>query len=155
MQTTKIKSFTLSELLVVIIITVIVVGLAFSVLSLVQKQIRSIEKNFKKTTELSLLEQRLWQDFNNHNMINYSDGKIIMISDIDSVFYSIKPDYLIRNNDTINLKLTVNKVYYIGKEIKSGYIDAVSVSASQELPDYSIFVSSQKDAAHFINQNGF
>lgn len=155
MQTTKIKSFTLSELLVVMIITVIVVGLAFSVLSLVQKQIRSIEKNYKKTTELSLLEQRLWQDFNNHNMISYSDGKIIMMSDIDSVFYSFKPDYSIRNKDTINLKLTIGDAYYMGNKVKSGYIDAVSVSANQELPDYSIFISSQKDAAHFINQNGF
>lgn len=40
----KVKSFTLSELLVVMIITAIVVGMAFSVLRLVQKQIHTIQK---------------------------------------------------------------------------------------------------------------
>ncbi|TEB40727.1 hypothetical protein D0809_29130, partial [Flavobacterium circumlabens] len=37
----KVKSFTLSELLIVMIITAIVVGMAFSVLRLVQKQIHT------------------------------------------------------------------------------------------------------------------
>lgn len=154
MQPTKVKSFTLSELLVVMIITVIVVGITFGVLSLVQKQIRTIEKNFQKTTELSLLEQQLWQDFYQHNKVLYSEEKLIMISDIDTIEYTFKSGYSLRNKDTIALKLTPAKTYYMGTEIKSGYIDAISISADQEIPDYSIFVTAKKDAAHFINKNG-
>ncbi|HBI00707.1 MAG TPA: hypothetical protein DDY18_03685, partial [Flavobacterium sp.] len=61
----KVKSFTLSELIVVMIITVIVVGIAFSVLLLVKKQIKGIEKNYQKTTQLALFEEKFWRDFNN------------------------------------------------------------------------------------------
>lgn len=154
MQHTKVKSFTLSELLVVMIITAIVVGLAFSVLNLVVKQIRTIEKNFQKNTELSLFEQHLWQDFNEHNTIKYSDSKLIFLSDIDTVHYIFNEEYVLRNRDTIRTKLSIDNTYHLGRKVRSGYIDAISLSA-KELPDYSIFVSSKSDASHFMNQHGF
>lgn len=153
MQQTKVKSFTLSELLVVMIITAIVVGLAFSVLNLVARQIRTIEKNFQKNTELSLFEQRLWQDFNEHSTIKYSDSKLILLSDVDTVYYTFNEEHVLRNRDTIHTKLSIDNTYYLGRKVRSGYIDAISLSA-KELPDYSIFVSSKSDASHFMNQDG-
>jgi len=155
MQPTKVKSFTLAELLVVMIITVIVVGLAFSVLNLVQRQIRSIEKNFRKTTELSLLEQQLWQDFNQHSTVIYSVDKITLQSDLDTIIYAFTPQYSLRDNDTISAKLKVDKIYYEGREVKSGLIDAISLSGDKQLPDYSIFVSAAMDGTHYMNQDGF
>lgn len=152
---TKVRSFTLSELLVVMIITAIVVGLAFSVLNLVQKQVRGIEKNFEKTTELALFEQRLWQDFNQHNLITYSTDKIILQSDIDTVFYAFKPEFVLRDNDTIRAKVQVEKLYYEGQQVKAGYIDGILISGEDELPKYSIFVSSKMDGAHYMNKDGF
>ena len=68
---TKTPSFTLLELLVVMIITAIVVGMAFSVLRLVQNQIHAIKSNFEKTSTLALFEQQLWQDFNDKNEIQF------------------------------------------------------------------------------------
>tara|TARA_R110002094_G_scaffold202065_1_gene173391 strand:+ start:295 stop:504 length:210 start_codon:yes stop_codon:yes gene_type:complete len=59
----KIKAFTLSEMVVVTILTSIIVGIAFSVLSLVQRHMYSIKQNFNNNTELSKLEQALWIDF--------------------------------------------------------------------------------------------
>ena len=125
MQTSKIKSFTLSELLVVMIITAIVVGLAFSVLGLVRNQIYTIEKNYSKTTELALLEQVLCQDFNTCNTAKFDNGMLILISDIDTIRYSFQPEYLLRNQDTINLKLKIDRRYYCGKQVRSAYIDAI------------------------------
>jgi hypothetical protein len=141
-------------MLVVIVITVIVVGIAFSVLSLVLKQIRGIEENFQKTTELSLLEQRLWQDFNKHNFVVLANNKITVSSISDTIVYIFENDYILRDLDTIPLKTEVQKAYYLGRETSSGYIDAVSISAYKEVPDYSIFVSAKHDAAHFINKDG-
>lgn len=153
MQDTKLKSFTLSEMLVVLIITAIVVGMAFSVLGLVQKQIRGIEKNFGKTTDLALLEQQLWQDFNGHNSIGFQNEKITLISAIDTVQYVFKEGFVLRNNDTIDARLKIDRALYDGTEVKSGSIDAISVSAT-ELPDYMIFVYSQSDATLNMNQDG-
>lgn len=154
MPKNKIKSFTFPELLVVMIITAIVVGMAFSVLRLVQKQIHAIETNFNKTTSLALFEQRLWQDFNELNTIefNVKENSLLLESEMDTVVYSFQENYLIRNNDTIKLKLITNKFLFKGKEVQGGIIDAVLISAKAELLDYEIFVSKKNDVTLFMNQ---
>lgn len=155
MEQNKIKSFTLSELLVVMVITAIVVGIAFSVLNLVQKQIREVQKNYAKTTELALLEQHLWQDFNLYNNAIFNEQKLLLFSDTDTITYSFNTDYTLHNTDTIPLKIEVSRMYYLGKQVQSGPVDALSIIAERELPDYSIFVSLKHDASHFINHDGF
>ena len=56
MQTnSKVQAFTLSEMIVVLIITSIVIGMAFSVLRLVQKHMGGIQDNFNRSTELNRL----------------------------------------------------------------------------------------------------
>ena len=155
MQGTGLKSFTLPEMLVVMIITAIVVGMAFSVLSLVQKQVRSIQKNFDRTTQLSLLEQRLWQDFNSYNTVSCQDEKLTMLSDRDTVHYSFTDDFVLINKDTTHVRLKITKLFYQGREVRFGTIDAVAVSADAELPGYSFFVSSTPDATLNMNNDGF
>ncbi|MEM9650388.1 MAG: prepilin-type N-terminal cleavage/methylation domain-containing protein, partial [Bacteroidota bacterium] len=59
----KLRAFTLSEMLVVLLLTVIVVGLAFSVLNLVQRQMSGIESNYARNTAFDQLKQSLWVDF--------------------------------------------------------------------------------------------
>lgn len=154
MAARKLKSFTLSELIVVMIITAIVVGMAFSVLRIVQKQIHTIQSNFEKTSTLSLFEQKLWQDFNEPHNIMYDSSKqlLIMISEIDTVTYSFQEKFSMRNQDTIKLKVIPKKVFFRGKEISSGQIDAISIFAETELPDYQIFVSKKNDLTFFMNQ---
>ena len=154
MQKNKLKSFTLPELLVVMIITAIVVGMAFSVLRLVQKQIHIIETNFEKTSSLALFEQKLWQDFNELNTIQFNENtnSLLMESEMDTVLYSFQENYILRNSDTIKLKLVANKLFFKGKEVKEGNIDALSISGIAELPDYEIFVSKKNDVTLSMNQ---
>jgi prepilin-type N-terminal cleavage/methylation domain-containing protein len=155
MTKNKIQSFTLPELLVVMIITAIVVGMAFSVLRLVQKQIHVIEINFEKTNSLALFEQRLWQDFNELNTIQFNtkNSSLLMESEMDTVVYSFQKNYTLRNNDTIKLKLVVSKFLFKGKEVQTGEIDALSISGKAELPDYEIFISKKNDITLFMNQD--
>lgn len=158
MSKNKIKSFTLSELLIVMVITAIVVGMAFSVLRLVQKQIHTIQKNFDKTSALALFEQRLWQDFNELHSIQYevNGNSLSMESEMDTVVYSFQEDYTLRNSDTLRLKLTLDKILFKGKEIQQGPTDAISISGKEELLDYEIFISKKNDATLFMNlENGF
>jgi prepilin-type N-terminal cleavage/methylation domain-containing protein len=158
MPKNKIKSFTLPELLVVMIITAIIVGLAFSVLRLVQKQIYTIQTNFEKTNNLILFEQRLWQDFNELNTIqsNSEERSLLMESEIDTVRYAFKENYILRNKDTIKLKIILNKFLFEGKEVQKGNIDALLISGKLELPDYQIFISKKNDITLFMNmEDGF
>jgi type II secretory pathway pseudopilin PulG len=157
MTNAKIKSFTLPELLVVMILTAIVVGMAFSVLRLVQKQIRIIETNFEKTSSLALFEQKLWQDFNEMNRIQFDakNSSLLMESEMDTVTYFFQKNYVLRNADTIKLRLVTDKLFFQGKEIQDGTVDALSISGKEELPDYEIFVSKKNDLTLFMNQDGF
>jgi hypothetical protein len=154
MATGKVKSFTLSELLIVMIITAIVVGMAFSVLRLVQKQIHTIQTNFEKSSTLSLFEQKLWQDFNEPHNITYNEQKqlLLMLSEIDTVTYSFREKYTLRNNDTIPLQLTIQKIFFNGKKVQNGNMDAITLSAATTLTDYEIFLSKKNDVTFFMNQ---
>ena len=151
---TKTPSFTLPELLVVMIITAIVVGMAFSILRLVQNQIHAIQTNFEKTSTLALFEQKLWQDFNDKNEIQFNEkeNSLLMESEMDTVIYSFQENYILRNTDTIKLKLQLNKLFFNGKEVQGDTIDALSISGKAELPDYEIFVSKKNDLTLFMNQ---
>jgi prepilin-type N-terminal cleavage/methylation domain-containing protein len=150
----KVKSFTLPELLVVMIITAIVVGMAFSVLRLVQKQIYTIEMNFEKTSRLALFEQKIWQDFNELSFIEYNENKhsLLLQSEMDTVLYSFQEKYTLRNTDTLKLKLDITRLFFEGKAVKGGNIDAMSISGTGELPDYEIFVSKKNDLTLSMNQ---
>lgn len=155
MQDTKVKSFTLSEMLVVMIITAIVVGLAFSILSLVQRQIHTIKSNFDTTTELALMEQRMWQDFYSHNSFSYYDRNLYLLSSNDTVTYTFSDDFTLRNTDTIRTSLTVSKLFYMGRDVISGPIDAIAINAEAELPGYSFFIFSTPDATQKMNEHDF
>ena len=136
------------------VITAIVVGIAFTVLSIVQQQIRKIQENYKKTTELTLLEERLYWDFHRHNFIVYKDNGLTFISEIDTISYTFDSNYIIRDLDSIECEISIGKLYFDGKEVTAGRIDAITISAEKEIPNYSIFVSGQKDATYDMN-HGF
>jgi len=153
----KVKSFTLSELLVAMIITVIVVGLAFTVLNLVTKQITVIQKNYNRSTELAFFKQRIWLDFNANNEIVFNEvnNQLILKSDFDLIYYDFKGDYVLRNDDTLRVKIQVEKLLFQGKEITKGYVDAVSFLEEKDADDSLFFVFKDNDATFFMNKDGF
>lgn len=158
MKNPKVKSFTLSELLVVMIITAIVVGLAFSVLRLVQRQIHLIQKNYDKSIELALFEQKLWQDFNEYPIVAFhlKSNKLQLESEKDTIIYLFESENVIRNKDTIKIKVVVESVFLEGRKVKERNIDAIRLNAETELPEYVIFVFRKLDVNFYMNrEDGF
>lgn len=153
----KVKSFTLSELLVAMIITVIVVGLAFTVLNLVKKQIIFIQDNYNKTNEFALFKQSIWLDFNRNNTVffNLNEKKIIFKSATDSIYYTISDDFVLRNKDTLNVNINIEKLLFQGNEVSQGNIDGISLVENKEGIDSHFFVFKKNDATLFMNQDGF
>ncbi|MFC4816004.1 MULTISPECIES: type II secretion system protein [unclassified Flavobacterium] len=142
----KLQSFTLAELIVVMIITGIVVGLAFSVLRIIQKQIEVIGKDNEKAVEVVFLEQMLWSDFNRMQIVETTHlRQLKMKSELDSVVYDFKEDFVLRNRDTIRVKATIENVFFESVTTRTGTIDAVSVSCENEIKGYKIFVFKKND----------
>ncbi|PWK20023.1 type II secretion system protein [Xanthomarina spongicola] len=148
----KIKAFTLSEIIVVLILTSIVVALAFSVLSLVQKHMRSIEENLKEHTIINKLEVSLSLDFNRFSKINYNDmeQELRFYNEIDTIQYQFNSDYIVKELDTFKIQLQNKKLYFEGEPKQNGNIDAIKLTISNNNSNKFIFVYKQNDATSFI-----
>ena len=150
----KVKAFTLSEMIIVLMLTTIVVGLAFSVLRLVQSHMFSIKENFETQTEVQKLQESLSIDFNRYASVNYhpENKRLFFKNEIDSIAYQIEDEFIVRESDTFNLKVKEPRFFYRGSLIPNGKVDAFKCSiltGSQLTKD--IFVYQKLDAADQMN----
>jgi len=140
-------------MIVVLILTSIVVGLAFTVLTLVQKQMLGIQSNFQTNTELHLFEQSLWLDFNRYNTIEFDDleNSIKFSTAIDSVTYSFNEKNIVKDPDTFAIPVKFKTLYFDGKQIENGYIDAMKLETTKALQNKKVFIFKRNDANAFMN----
>ena len=149
----KFKAYTIAEILVVLVITAIVVGLALSVLSLVQKQMTALQYNEENNLALKTLETRLFIDFNTHDKILIkSPDKLLMINTKDTLLMSLAQQYIIINQDTTRLNLKSYKTYFEGQEKQNGYIDALELNIEiNKNISKPLFIFKQNDADSKLN----
>ena len=144
---TKVKAFTLNEMVIVMIISTIVVGLAFTVLSLVQKHMWSIQQNFSLNTEFNRLEQAFWIDINNYGTIKYDEieNELKLNTPLDSTIYKFKQGYVLKDKDTFNISLE-QKLFFF----KSGIVDAFRLQLPKKYKDQHLFIFKINDATQFV-----
>ncbi|WP_323787688.1 PulJ/GspJ family protein [Psychroserpens sp.] len=149
----KIKAYTLSEMIIVLILTSIVVGLAFSVLGLVQKHMTAIQSNYGRNLELNRLESILWMDFNRYPNITYNSiqNELKFASEIDSIRYKFTDKHIIRKQDTFDLFFQNKQFYFNGELIQEQNIDAIKLEASEKFQYQSLFIFKSNDANTFMN----
>ena len=149
---TKVQAFTLNEMVIVMIISTIVIGLAFTVLTLVQRHMWSIKQNFSLNTEFNRLEQTLWIDTNKFNTIKYNETEqeIKFKSILDSTSYQFRSEYVLKDRDTFHIKIEQQTFYFNGNEVNEGTVDALQLKLSKQYKDQTIFVFKHNDAIQFI-----
>ena len=153
-MTSKIKAFTLSEMLVVLLLTLIIVGLAFSVLRLVQEQMKGIEGVYMRNTEFNLFRQSLWNDFNQNDGIWYHPGKeeLVFANGLREITYRLDENHIIKARDTFNLKIASQKFFFKGKERTGGKIDALDMALSKQDGSQQLFVFKKNSATCYLNE---
>lgn len=150
----KIKSFTIAEMLVVMILTTIVISIAILVLNLVQTELRGIQQNFKNNTELRTLEQTLWLDFNkNEILVDTKSNQFMCISPLDTVIYKFTENYVLRNNDTLKVVIEEHKLFLDMKPSLTN-ADAIELKLSKEFQNKQLFIFKTKAASYYMNKNG-
>ena len=148
----KIKSFTLTEMMVVLVISAIVVGLAFTILGIVQKNMLSIEENYTYSTELTQLEVALTADFNSFTSVDWIENQDMLqfSSPLASRSYVFYQDSIVSDISMFKVQLKDKSFFFEGKNINSGSIDAIKLKFAKTSDNHAIFVYKKNDPAiHF------
>lgn len=151
--TKKILAFTISELIIVLILTSIIVGLAFSVLTLVNKQIIATRKNYDKKLEIEKLQMALFIDFNKFSNTNFkkNSDELLFYNNLNRVNYKFFENHVLRDKDTIFVAIANKLLFFNGKPIFNGKIDAIKIETSKAFNETKIFAFRQNDASTFMN----
>jgi type II secretory pathway pseudopilin PulG len=154
----RLKSFTLSEMLVVLIITAIVVGLAFSVLTLVRKQVFNLQSNTDQKINQDLLQSKLFIDFNTYTEAFVEESnKLKFKNEVDSVFYIFEENLIKLDRDTLCRNLNQVQFLYKNNNVKQGRVDAVKYSVETKqgvFTNYFIYKSNDALEINEISLNG-
>ncbi|WP_430909525.1 prepilin-type N-terminal cleavage/methylation domain-containing protein [Maribacter sp. 2-571] len=148
----KIPGFTLSEMMVVLVITLIVVGLAFSVLRLVQRQITGIGQNYATNSEINRFKQALWVDFQTYPTLYFSekDQTLTCGNPLAAKTYRFQKEWIIREKDTFAISTDQLFFFRDGATILEGAIDAMELKTIESQGAKIIFVHQTNAADEYM-----
>lgn len=154
MKVLKVSSFTLSELLVVMAVSGILVTGAFYALNSVQKQVENLQKMFELEQKIYVLERQFFKEFQSKSIYYNTDDNTLRIEDPNhkNVEYKFRSGYLLRNADTLGIQMKVNAVYEKGNIKKEGVIDAIDLQVEGVYNPNRLFISKRNDAAFYMNK---
>ncbi|PRP65880.1 hypothetical protein [Nonlabens agnitus] len=150
--TSRIPAYTLAELIVVMILTTIVVGLAFSTLRLVQSHMTAIQANYDKKREVGQFNSLIELDFNRFNNITYDKNTDVLTfkNPLDSLNYQFSESKIIMGEQTLNIPISEKVFFYDGEKREAGEIDAIRV-VMDSLNKAQFFVFKVNDPTRKIN----
>lgn len=122
----KIKAFTLSEMLVVMATTIIILGFCFLILRWTQNYFSQYTSYIENKTIATRTVHHLKMDFNRfENILVLSENQFLFYSPLDTVRYQIESEYIIRKKDTVKIKVNDFIFYNRGQKVQVGAIDAL------------------------------
>lgn len=154
MKNTKLKAFTLAEMIVVLVVASIVISMGFLVLNMVRKQVSLIQTNYQKKQEVQFFEATLTRDFNKRNaFFDKKQERLILKSTKDSISYTFLDQFIVREMDTLNLEVKNKKLFLDGVKVKGEFIDAIEISLSEHFSNKQLFIQQKKDASFYLNND--
>ena len=149
----KVTGFTIHEMVVVVLLTSLVVGLAFSVLGLVRKQMGAIRQNFQYQEAVHKFEQRLWLDMHRCNYAYYDirNNELKMTNVLSTVTYRFGDQYVLRNADTLEMVIAKKQWYFDGQRVENGLVDALELTTARNFLSRDLFIFKDNDADIYMN----
>lgn len=141
-------------MLVVLLITTIIVSMAFMVLRLVQQQMRAVQSNYVTSHQILDLKQRLWMDFNRNDQVHFDAKSNVLLlgNPIQPQTYQFEEQHIIVENDTVDLKLTQKQFYLLGEQVQNGPLDAMKLKIAVGKQTHEIFVRKENAATTQMNE---
>ncbi|MDC8005214.1 prepilin-type N-terminal cleavage/methylation domain-containing protein [Aureisphaera galaxeae] len=152
----KIPAFTLTELMVAMTLSTVVIGIGYTVMGLISRNIVAIQNNYSSSTQIELLEQQMTVDFHRYHDISYDpiERTLKMKNPIDSISYTFSEQVLLRQTDTVLSQGIAPKYFWQGTEVTKGNIDALKMEWGPEEKKSFLFLYQEIDAARYMTTNG-
>jgi competence protein ComGC len=145
----KIEAFTIQEMIVVLIVSSLVISISMVVLNLLQIQVINVKKGYATATEIRLFERILSNDFQLYDFsISNNTAEITGVSETGTIQYRFKTDFVLRNQDTLFVKVDEKTFYVDNIKVTSGVVDAIDMSINQK----KRFFQKQKAASYYMKQ---
>jgi hypothetical protein len=145
----KHPAFSIQESLVVLVITVIVVGLAFSVLSLINGQLLGMQTALNIGMQNDKTEEQLWIRFNKADRVYYQNSRL-QFEGMTRIYQAqLSDSSMVIERDTLQLELDSLRLYFKGQEVQAGEIDALELFCNNGLRQ--IFVNKVNAATSYMN----
>ncbi|MFV8282627.1 hypothetical protein ACNKXS_13840 [Christiangramia marina] len=150
----KIAAFTLSELLVVLVISIIIIGTALSAINIINNNIAEYRIWYSTMSKKRDLESRLSIDFHKSQSVlfNRSENKLIFKmfeGSLNYVEYKFLENKIIMKSDTFRIPYQTYKVFFNGNEINGQEADALKIIFSNSEKDF-LFVSKFNSAQNIL-----
>ncbi|GAB5400858.1 MAG: hypothetical protein Aureis2KO_24430 [Aureisphaera sp.] len=155
-QIAKIPAFTLTEMMVGMALSTVVIGLAYMIMSLMGRNVSAIQDNYSTTTQIDLLEQQMTVDFNHYHDIAYDpiEQVLKLKTPIDSITYTFLDKAILRKTDTILSQDMEPTLFWQGTEVVMGAVDGLKLEWGSEEKKSFLFLYQEIDAARYMTANG-
>ena len=126
----NLASFSLSEILISMLIGIITIGFALYCLSYFQIYFEQFHRRIDQQNQMVRTEQLLWHDIHRFSMpnLNPQDSSFTLSSPLNQVHYEFKQNQLLRNDLLLLSKFEQLAFYYEGKLVHQGRFDAIALT---------------------------
>ncbi len=155
----KLKAYTVMELMVVAMLSVLSVIAAINVMALFQQQFFSYEKDTSTALALSDIHVLLQEDFFKANRIERIGDELVFAFAKHQIHYQVTESFIVREihttnikRDTISIQLESMNTFFDENEVVKGPISEANISIQYEDRFFELAFRKELDASKMINE---
>lgn len=151
MNSRTLKAFTILELIITMMISAILIGMAFTMYSIVSRSYQSFSKKNDEVLTMLTLDRLLKKDFSTAERIARKDSALLIISRADTARYTFKSGFLVRTRgitDTFRVDHRQLETKFEGRR----YEASVDSAALQDELSFGISYHEQVIPYHYRKQ---
>jgi len=149
----RLKAFTIMEITVVMLISAIVIGIAYTAFNIINQSYRSFQQKNEHMAELVRLDELLRKDFNRATMISKTTSGIFLKASTDSVTYDFEPNFTVRTSTiTDTFKLDVQDILTNFEASPVTVLNPIAEQNRIDELDFSILFENEKIQYNYHKQ---
>lgn len=150
----KLSSFSLSELLVTLIITILSMSFALFCLQYIQEKFVQFKVSLEHIQAISQFERFVWKDIHHypHTALILADSSFVFTHPFKTIEYDIKQKKIYREEQLILDEYDSINFYHSGHLITKGRFDAIAIYLTPDQRSLMYFFSLPKSVQLYLPQ---